>query len=196
MSEIRRTTATEAARRIPGDSINGLSEFDPESAHKGIVAEQRTAGILSTIMNGTDGKALHSVMIDGVRDIDHVFFCDRGVFVINTKYRASIHDVGRRLRNEWAAKVLADVYTVSRVAAFDHSGMFSSGPLFHAVIALWSKPTSVVVNDEHEGVRLVPGEQIADFIMSRPVVMSTDAASAMFETMRLKINKTLAGVTA
>lgn len=189
------TSPIEAARRIPGNSIDGMSKFDPESLHKGIVAEQRTAGILSTIMNGSDGKALHSIIVDGRRDIDHVFFCDRGVFAINTKYRRLTHDIEGKFRGDWAQKVLDDARVVAQTSAFDHSGMLDTDSLFHPVIALWSEPTSLVPSYKHERASLVPGELIADFILAGPAVMSVDAASAMFETLRLRINKTLAGAT-
>lgn len=189
------TSPIEAARRIPGNSIDGMSKFDPESLHKGIVAEQRTAGILSTIMNGADGKALHSIIVDGRRDIDHVFFCDRGVFAINTKYRRLTHDIERKFRGDWAQKALDDARVVAQASAFNHSEMLNNDSLFHPTVALWSEPTSSVPSIQHGRVSLVPGELIADFIMSRPAVMSVDAASAMFETLRLRINKTLAGVT-
>lgn len=181
----------EGALRLPGNSIKSVPEFSDDSIRKGVEAEQRTAGILSTLMSGTDGKVLHSIMVNGAYDIDHVFFCDRGVFVIDTKYRACTTDVGRKLRGYWGKRAREASDVVSQVIVFDQVPR----TVFQPVIALWSEPTSLVNPDHHEQVALVPGELIADFILAGPAVMSVDAASAMFETLRLRINKTLAGVT-
>lgn|GEM_PF-6076568 len=187
-------TGTSAAERLPGDSLKAAG-FGAGALHKGVIAEQRTAGVLSVFLNNAHARVLHSVRVgelhsseDEKRDIDHVLFTTAGVFVVNTKFRGcGLDGVPADEVESWVRKMTRDAHDIDDVVSTVLAGSpVDLDTVHHPVIAVWCDREFVVETGQRNGVTLVQGENLADHIRSLPDVITPETCTAMFEILRLR----------
>lgn len=178
-----------AAAKLPGSSIAELSNYSEENRAKGAAGEQRTAGVLSVFLNNAHARILYSVDL-GTRDIDHVLFTTAGVFVINTKYsRTGLTHAGEKVP-VWVSNVVDDARVIGGTA----SALFSDldvdlDAVYHPMVVVWSEKAYPVQTQVQDGATVVCGDALADRIRSLPDVITPETCTAMFELVRLRLDR-------
>lgn len=182
------TKATPVDRKLPG-STDFPTGYSSENVQKGVVAEQRTAGVLSVLLNRPEARVLHSIDL-GTRDIDHVLFCTKGVFVINTKYRRSSDSVLKDYAASWSAKVLDDVREIaSTTSALAEVCGLDTSTIYRGVISLWTEEAfSVEVTVGDNGTLLLPAVTLPEVIDAGEDVLTPEMAVGLYETLRRKLD--------
>lgn len=190
-------TAQTAADKLPGAALVAM-KYGDGSTRKGIIGEQRTAGILSVFLNNAHARVLHSVPAavlnssgTGVRDIDHVLFTTAGVFVINTKFRSAgfVKIKDGELR-EWVATITRDTQEIADLAStMLTDSAVDPETVYHPMVVLWDETQSSAGARECDGVTILRGENLADHIRFLPDVISPETCTAMFELVRLRLDK-------
>lgn len=177
---------------LPGETIKE-SIFHDDRVQKGLVGEQRTAGVLSVLMNDSSSRILHSLNLS-TRDVDHIFFSQRGIFVINTKYRRSTDRVLYDFKNSWAQKIIDDTREVAQVTSrFLMDTGLPLDNIYRPCVVLWNEPSfEVDITKDDNGVELIPGDRLVEHIMSTKKVISADSCIAMYELLRLQQGSFLA----
>lgn len=177
---------------LPGGTLKE-SIFHDDRVQKGLVGEQRTAGVLSVLMNDSSSRILHSLNLS-TRDIDHIFFSERGIFVINTKYRRSTDRVLYDFKNSWSQKIIDDTREVAQVTSrFLMDTGIPLDDIYRPRVVLWNEPSfEVDITQDDSGAELIPGDRLVEHIMSTEKVISTDACVAMYEMLRLRQSTLLA----
>lgn len=171
---------------LPGGTLKE-SIFHDDRVQKGLVGEQRTAGVLSVLMNDSSSRILHSLNLS-TRDIDHIFFSERGIFVINTKYRRSTDRVLYDFKSSWSQKIIDDTREVAQVTSrFLMDTGIPLDDIYRPRVVLWNEPSfEVDITQDDNGAELIPGDRLVEHIMSTEKVISADTCVAMYEMLRLR----------
>ena len=184
----------ETACELPGKSLEN-AKFKEEFVQKGIVGEQRTAGVLSVLMNDSSTRILHSFKrSDMVRDIDHVLFTRKGIFAINTKYRRTPKSAVDEFDKQWSENARDD----AREVALSTSKVLSwlSTPLedeqiqsvYKPMVVLWSESSFEPVElHTANNATLIDGLALVDHISAMPDILPADTVVAMYESLRLSL---------
>lgn len=177
---------------LPGGTLKE-SIFHDDRVQKGLIGEQRTAGVLSVLLNDPGTRILHSLNLS-TRDIDHIFFARHGIFVINTKYRRSTDRVLYDFKNSWSQKIIDDTREVAQVTSrFLMDTGIPLDDIYRPRVVLWTEPSfEVDITRADNGVELVPGDKLVEHIMGTEQVISADTCIAMYEMLRLQQRNLLA----
>lgn len=171
--------------RQPGSSDMSSANYRQENVQKGNAAEQRTAGVLSVLLNDPSARMLNCVDL-GTRDIDHVLFTRKGVFVLNTKYRRVVDTVEHDFRNSWADKVSDDVREVASVCSvLAEACNLELTRLYTPMVVLWTEredPIDWIVTKL--GEVLIDGRNLVKAITGVPDTLSGEMTVALYETYR------------
>lgn len=174
----------------PGSSITH-ADINGYAREMGIQGEVRTADVINAgIHDNKYGGLLNSVLLIDKRDIDHVYVCNHGVFIINSKnYKSKIlvngktvsfPDTGIPDNHDWIDSIMNDADMIkSRLMNYGYSDVIDKIP----IIPVFSVMNGVIIFNSPP-VGFIDTSMIDDYILSKPFILSDDLTAALYNDMR------------
>lgn len=174
----------------PGSSITH-ADINDYARDMGIQGEIRTADVIKAGINDNKyGGLLNSVLLIDKRDIDHVYVCNHGVFIINSKnYKnkilvngttVSFPDTSIPDNHDWIDSIMNDADMIkSRLMNYGYSDVIDRIP----IIPVFSVMNGVIIFN-NPPVSFIDTSMISDYILSKPFILSDELTVALYDDMR------------
>ena len=185
---VARHAWNDLATNAPGAAIAHKTGRGYEA---GVIGEQRTAGVLSPLMNA-GWRVLHGVPLGSAKDIDHLVIGPVGVVLVNSKatsYPVTVESDGKVIvdgyHQAWTDSMTRDAEMASRAlsAALREQVQASS------LVSVWT-PHTITGSDQ----RVVAGSHLVEHLTSMPSILDRTWVEQIFATARRSDTWQMAGL--
>lgn len=169
---------SDLAGNAPGAMVARAADLSGAAA--GIAAEQRTAGVLSPLLN-LGWRLINSIPLGPVKDLDHLLIGPVGVVAINTKftsYPVQISDSGKVTVDGYSKSWIDSIVRDSELVASQLSAACRESVRVLPLVVLWCP--SLNGADRH----VVLGSQMVTWLSGNPQIFDRAWVSAVFDQAR------------